>query len=223
VIGDRSALRPTGCNCQCQGIQESTLLSSFPVPGFKGRAVRARQPSDRPKFLSHQSVAKAELRLDHHHHRNLALAWASWAIGTVAPHNCHRPQTDSQKTQKHRTRPTLELCDAVRWIYAGSPASQLQLQLQHQHPKATACRSSEPSWRHRCIRRDQQATSHQPTRTSAHSTANLTVESSLLSTLPLPYPSLKRVSEVSGVARGATMPSRSSSCCRAGMVCAGRV
>jgi hypothetical protein len=220
IASDRSALRRMGCICQRPGIQnpqnpqnpqapQSTFLpaASTGIQGPPCPRTGGQPAADRVSF---PSVATAELRLDHHHHLALVLRvgiLGQWIMGNGAP--WHRTVVTDRltETQKYRTRPkprAVRRCAlGLRWASAGPPASRLQ------HPKATACRTQPTASMH-----SPGPPAHQLTRTSAHSTAK---------ELSLPYPSLKRVSDVPGVGAGAPVPSRSSSSCRAGMVCAGRV
>jgi hypothetical protein len=166
------------CNWQLPAARnpESTVHVFFqlPVPGFKGHPVCAGQPELLSLQSPKQSFAWTATITLHSHSHSLS-AWASWTMGTVAPHNYQRPQSDSQKTQKHRTRPTLERCDAVRWAFDGPPAS-------HLYPAPQGHGLQNPAgW-------DQQ-----PTNSPAHQDLLRTHSSRELplSTLPLPYPSLK--------------------------------
>ena len=196
------------CNWQLPAARnpESTVHVFFqlPVPGFKGRPVCAGQPELLSLQSPKQSFAWTATITLHSHSHSLS-AWASWTMGTVAPHNYQRPQSDSQKTQKHRTRPTLERCDAVRWAFDGPPAS-------HLYPAPQGHGLQNPAgW-------DQQ-----PTKTSCAPTA---VESSLSP----PFPSHTPPSSESAMCQGSAQRPQCRQgrrCtvlhCWAGMVCAGRV
>jgi len=199
VIGDRSALRLVGCNLQLAiaSGQESRIHSPRFLPASR-TGIQGPPCLRRPAGVAFPSVAKAELRLDRHHHLALALALAlrvgivdNGYRGTAQLSETAVRLTENTETQNTTDPRAVRRCAlGLRWTTGLPPLSST--------PRP---RLAEPSRLGPAAHQDLLRT---------HSSRELP-----LSTLPLPYPSLKRVSDVPGVCTEAPMPSRSSLYCTA--------
>jgi hypothetical protein len=157
VIDRPYGLRVATCNRQLPAARnpESTVHVFFqlPVPGFKGRPVCAG---------SFPSVAKAELRLDRHHHLTLALR-----VGIVG--NGHRGTaqllpTTVRLTENTETQNTTDP-RAVRRCALGL---RLTTGLSHFYPALQSHGLQNPAGCVGAFVGTSSPPTHQPTRTSAH-------------------------------------------------------